>query len=202
MRFKFYALKLCLICIAVFILQMIIPGFTGFFILDKSAYPQVWRFLTAIFLHASTAHLIANLFALALFGSILEGIVGGRKLLIIFFVSGVMANILSWYAYPSSLGASGAIFGIIGALTVIRPFLVVWAFGLPMPMIVAAAIWIVGDAIGVFVPSDVGHIAHLSGIIFGIIFGFLYRDRTRKVKRESIHLDDSFMRSWEDQYLR
>ncbi|MBX4196128.1 rhomboid family intramembrane serine protease [Candidatus Pacearchaeota archaeon] len=202
MAFKFYALWLCLICIGVFFLQLFIPGFTDLFILDANAYHQVWRLLTAIFLHAGTAHLIANLFALALFGSLLEGVVGGKRFLIIFFVSGILANFIALYAYPSSLGASGAIFGVIGTLAVMRPFLVVWAFGLPMPLIVAAAIWVIGDAIGVFVPSGIGHIAHLSGVIVGIIFGFLWKKKGTRTRRQSLHLDDGLMRSWENHYLR
>ena len=55
----------------------------------------------------------------------------------LFFISGILANLISVNFYNSSLGASGAIFGVIGALVVVRPWMFVWAFGLPLPMIVA-----------------------------------------------------------------
>ena len=136
MKNKFYALKLALACIFVFILQTAIKGVTEQFVLNENSFIQPWRFLTAIFLHGGLLHLLYNMFALVLFGLFLEGLIGGRKFLLVFFVSGILANIISVFFYPSSLGASGAISGIIGALIIVRPMLVVWAFGLPMPIFI------------------------------------------------------------------
>jgi len=93
---------------------------------------EIWRFLTAVFLHGGVGHILFNGFALLLFGSILERFVGGRRFLIVFFVTGILANLISVNFYSSSLGASGAIFGVIGALVIVRPGLTVWAFGMPM----------------------------------------------------------------------
>jgi len=136
--------------ILIFIFQIFISGFTDFFVLNGDAWTQPWRFLTAVFLHGGIAHLLYNLFALALFGSILEKLVGGKRFIRVFFISGILANLISVNFYNSSLGASGAIFGIIGALVIVRPWMFVWAFGLPLPMIVAGTIWAVGDVIGIF----------------------------------------------------
>ncbi|MDD5098693.1 MAG: rhomboid family intramembrane serine protease, partial [Candidatus Pacebacteria bacterium] len=141
MAFKFYAVWLSAVCVAVFILQTLFSGFTDLFVLNSQSYWEFWRFLTAIFLHSSLIHLIYNLFALLLFGSIVERLVGEKRFLIIFFVSGVLANLVSVSFYPSSLGASGAIFGVIGALIIIRPTMAVFAFGLPMPMFLAGILW-------------------------------------------------------------
>ena len=174
-KFMFYALKMCFWIFVVFLMQLFISGFTELFLLDSSALSQFWRFFTAIFLHGSFVHLLYNVFALALFGSILERFIGSRKFFIVFFAAGVLANIVSVNFYDASLGASGAIFGVIGALIIIRPWMVVWAFGLPMPLILAGVLWAVGDAIGLFIPSGVANLAHLSGMFFGIILGFLYR---------------------------
>ena len=175
-KFKFYALKFCLLCIIVFILQQI-SGFTELFVLNNKALYnyEYWRFLTSIFLHGSTIHLLYNLFALALFGSILEKFIGGKKFLLVFFLSGIFANIIAINFYDSSLGASGAIYGILGALTILRPLMVVWAFGLPMPMFIAAILWTIGAVLGIFMPSNIGHIAHLSGIFIGVLFGIILR---------------------------
>ena len=100
--------------------------------------------------------------------------------------------------YEASLGASGAIFGIIGTLVLIRPMLVVWAFGLPMPMFLAGALWAVGDVIGIFVPSNVANIAHLSGMFFGLVFGLIYRERVSTKNEKRLIIDESSMRKWEE----
>lgn len=207
MKFRYYALKLTALCIVIFILQLIVPSFTGLFILDGSAYYEIWKFLTSIFLHASVAHILYNGFALALFGSILESMIGGRRFLIVFFATGILANIVAVNFYSSSLGASGAIFGIIGALIIIRSFLFVWAFGFPMPIIIAGAIWVTGDLIGLFVPSDVANIAHLTGIFFGLIIGAFYKSyykntQNLNTEKKEIRFDESRVRQWEDYYLR
>ena len=209
-KFKFYALKLSLVMIAVFLFQTFVKGFTELFVLDSSHFMEVWRFVTAVFLHASLAHIVLNLFALLLFGSILESLIGGRKFLIVFFATGIFANLIAINFYSSSLGASGAIFGIIGTLIIVRPLLVVWAFGLPMPIFVAGILWIGADILGTIGflsgnPIDnTGNIAHLSGMLLGFIFGILWRDwRARRVRRVGgIELNERAMRKWEDNYLR
>src|SRR3989344_3485905 len=122
--------------------------------------------------------------------------------LLVFFLTGIFANVVALSFYPSSLGASGAIFCVIGCLVVIRPLLVVWAFGLPMPLFVAGALWVIGAIIGVFVPSGVGNIAHLSGIALGIFIGLFLRDWKKRNPRNTLRLHEGFMRSWEDRHLR
>jgi len=171
------------------------------FVLNQSSFIEPYRFITAIFLHGSLVHLIYNLFALILFGLILEKLIGNGKFLLVFFSSGIIANLISVNFYSSSLGASGAIFGVIGALTVIRPMMNVWAFSLPMPLFVAAILWVVGDVIQTFVPSNIGTIAHLSGIFVGIIFGFFYREKLQ-VKKNRVIIDEGYMRAWEDRFIR
>ncbi|NCN98704.1 DUF1751 domain-containing protein [Candidatus Pacearchaeota archaeon CG10_big_fil_rev_8_21_14_0_10_35_219] len=193
MKFKFYAIKLTGIIVLVFLLQMI-PGFTELFLLDSSKILEIWRFVTSIFLHGDIAHLLYNMFALLLFGSILEKLIGEKKFLVVFFVSGILANLVSINFYSTSLGASGAIFGVIGALIFIRPLLPVWAFGVPMPIFVAGVLWAAGDVIGIFVPSGIANIAHLSGMLFGLIMGAMFRGKRRKKKS---YVDEESVRKWE-----
>lgn len=203
MKIKYYALWLSAACIVVFVLQLLIPSFTNMFVLDSSKMTEVWRFVSAIFLHGGTGHLIANLFALALFGTILEGFIGSRKFLLVFFASGIFANLVAVWFYPSSLGTSGAIYGILGALVIIRPMMTVWVSGIPMPMMFAGIIWAGGSILGMFYPSSIGHIAHLSGMVLGLMFGFLWRDWSRKVERiESLRLNEDYMRKWEDSHIK
>jgi hypothetical protein len=203
MKFKFYALWLSLVCVVVFVLQLLIPGLTDIFILDSGKMIEVWRFASAIFLHGSVMHLISNLFALALFGTILEGLIGGRKFLLVFFASGIAANMVAVWFYPSSLGASGAIYGILGALIILRPMMTVWVSGIPMPMLLAGLVWVAGGVFGLFYPSDIGHIAHLSGMGLGMIFGILFRDWSRKeARKERIMIDEKDVREWEERHMR
>ena len=202
MKFKFYAFKLSAFMIFLFLLQFVFSDFTQLFLLNQNSFSEVWRFITSIFLHSGFPHLLYNLFALAFFGSVLEKYIGSKKFLLVFFVTGIFANLISVNYYESSLGASGAIFGIIGALILIRPMLVVWAFGLPMPMFLAGILWAIGDSIGIFVPSNVANIAHLSGMFFGLVFGFIYRERVSNKNEKKLVIGESSMRNWEEVNLK
>lgn len=192
--------------IAVFILQTTFPNFTESLLLNQQAFPQIYRFITAIFLHGSLTHLIFNLFALILFGLILEKLIGSYKFLFIFLASGIIANIISVFFYPSSLGASGAIFGIIGALTIIKPLMSVWAFNLPMPLFLAAILWAIGDILGIFYPSGIGNIAHLSGLALGLLLGIYFRFKHKEKQEISysykINIPESYMQDWENRFMR
>jgi membrane associated rhomboid family serine protease len=200
MENKHFSLWIIVICIIIFILQLIIPGFTELFLQNQNPL-EFWRFLTSIFLHGDIMHLLYNMLALGIFGSILEHIIGSKKFLSTFIISGIIANIIAFNFYPSSLGASGAIYGVIGTLIIIRPTLSVWAFGFPMPIFLAGILWAIGDTIGIFVPSNVGNIAHLSGLAVGLISGLFLRDWTKKPK-QVVQLNEQEIRNWENSWMR
>ncbi|MEK6848439.1 MAG: rhomboid family intramembrane serine protease [Nanoarchaeota archaeon] len=202
---KYYALWLVLACIGVFILQLVFLPFTEIFLLkaDVAAF-QPWRFVTSIFLHGSFIHLLLNVFALAFFGLILEKTIGSKPFIILFFISGVLASITAGFFYQKSLGASGAIFGIIGMLAVLRPMMTVWAFSLPMPLFVASILWAIADVLGVFFPSGTANMAHLSGLIVGVGAGLWFR--TKQTYGENryttkIAVPEHVLRKWEALYL-
>lgn len=204
MENKYFAIWLSLACILFFVFQIIAPEFTDALVLNQSSWIEPWRFITAIFLHGSIPHLLFNMFALILFGMMLESIIGSRKFLIVFFLSGILANLIAVNFYSSSLGASGAIYGILGCLTILRPKMVVWVYSLPMPMFIAALVWIGAGIFGIFNPFQVGDIAHLSGIVVGLLFGFLFRERFREMRERKIRavLSERGMRRWEDNWMR
>jgi membrane associated rhomboid family serine protease len=193
-------------CIIVFILQNILLNFTETFMLTNQALSRPWQFLTAIFLHGDLVHLAYNLFALLLFGLILEKIIGSKKFLALFLFSGVIANLISFSFYPSSLGASGAIMAVIGMLAVLRPGMTVWAFNLPMPMFLAAILWIGGSLLGIFGfgEQNIGYIAHLTGLLLGLIFGFILKSgyAIKKVRVEEPLISEDYIKIWEDSHLR
>src|SRR2546423_1997314 len=76
-----------------------------------------WRLTTAAFLHYGPFHLLMNMFALYWFGSLLEQRIGSGKFLMLYLVSGLAgsAGALLWSPLVPTVGASGAIFGILGA---------------------------------------------------------------------------------------
>jgi uncharacterized protein len=179
-KIKFYFLWLSLICVVVFGLQNLpgIPGFTETFVLNEKVFDgEIWRLISAVFLHGGGGHLLYNMFALLLFGFILERLIGSKRFLIVFLVSGVVANMIAVNFYDSSLGASGAIYGILGCIIILRPMMMVWAFGIIIPMFVAGLLWIAGDIMGVFGFGDanVGRVAHLGGMGVGLLMGVWWR---------------------------
>ena len=199
-----YTLAFTAIIIGMFILQSTIPSFTDNLILNESSWEQPYRFVTAIFLHGGITHIAFNLFAILIFGFLLEKLIGSKKFFILFLTSGIIANLISINFYPSSLGASGAIMGIIGTLAILRPKMMVWAFGVILPMWIAAILWIIGDTLGIFIPDNTGNIAHLSGIAIGILYGLLIRVKykTRNQKRQVLKIPEHYARAWENTYMR
>ncbi len=206
MPFDWFAAKLAGACVIIFVLQLVLPWLIDeFALVSKEAMQKPWMFLSSIFLHGGFEHLLYNMFALVLFGSILEKIIGGRNFLAIFFVSGLMASFGSFLFYEASLGASGAIFGLSGALAVLRPKMTVWVAGVPMPMIFAIIIWAAGDFLGLFMPSGIANAAHLTGLFVGILLGLKLRKQygLKQTARKDIDriLNDNEIRKWEDEWM-
>ena len=204
---KFYTLWLALICIIMFIVQLIFPGFTDALVLNQASWFEPWRFVSSIFLHGGIGHLLYNLLALVMFGLVLEKFVGEKKFLLVFFVSGIIANLIAINFYPSSLGASGAIMGIIGALALIKPNLMVWAIGVPMPLFLASIFWVFGDIAGIFIPDGVGNIAHLAGVGVGLLFGIIFRFKKKQADSSYeytrvVRIPEPYMRNWEDENIK
>jgi len=169
------------------------------------------NFFFSIIAHGSVAHLLGNLFALGLFGLLLEGTIGTRKYLWILLAAGIIGNLAGIIGgYHRVLGISGAIYGIFGALAVLRPKMVVWASGMPMPMIVAALGWTLFDIVGAFAgTTGTGHLAHIGGAIAGVIAGFTLKKqfpppkqpgRNAPTKAEKQALDKE-IDEWEKRYM-
>jgi membrane associated rhomboid family serine protease len=118
---KFLSISL----IAIFLLQeltgtLLVKSFALFAPLVTSG--EWWRLITAGFLHGSILHLIFNVYILWVIGSQLESIVRNIKFIIIYFVSLLGGSLASYLFSPFdsySIGASGAIFGLMGAMLVV-----------------------------------------------------------------------------------
>ncbi len=197
------AYALVWINIIAFIIQFISQGFTSSFMLvSHDVFTRPWILLTSMFLHHDPYHLFFNMYALMLFGPLLEQRIGTRRFLILYFVSGILASFVSSFFYEFGLGASGAIMGILGMLIVLMPDLqLLLFFVVPMPLWIAGIAYAALDVLGILFPAGIGNIAHLVGMATGLGYGFFLRKEKTKFYRKFTskkHLDKEDM----EEYLR
>ena len=112
-----------------------------------------------------------------------------------------MVGVITPLFYDASLGASGAIFAIIGALTYLRPRLIVFVMGVPMPLVLASIFWAFIDLIGAFYPDNIAHISHLIGLIIGILIATRFKEYKER-KRKVYEISDEIFDEWEQKYMR
>jgi len=169
--------SLILLCVFFFIFQSVLgPEFTEVGVLySGDLFSEPWRIFTSMFLHGDFNHLLFNMFALFIFGNALERRIGGGLFLLIYLVSGVIGGagfMMFSGPYEGALGASGAIFGVFGALVIIAPNMVVYLFGgIPMPMYVFGLGYALLELFALGNADSIAHSAHLLGFIggFGLI---------------------------------
>lgn len=143
-----------------------------------SLLERPWTIVTNLFIHGGIGHILANMFALYFFGSYLSRLIGERKFLLVYFLGGVVGNILYLLlASPFSIaiGASGAVFALGGVLTIMMPRLRVFIFPIPVPLPLWVAV-IGGFVILSFFPQ-VAWQAHLGGLVSGFVAGYFFRKR-------------------------
>ena len=141
---------------------------------------EVWRFLTSTFIHIGIIHLAFNLYALRALGPLTEESLGHRQFFVIYILSGLGGSISSYiFSTALSAGASGAIFGLLGALLYYsykRPAL--WKTGLGMNLVVVI---LVNFGFGLIQPG-IDNFAHLGGFIIGTLSCILL-SKNRKVTK-------------------
>ncbi|MGM5483455.1 MAG: rhomboid family intramembrane serine protease [Nanobdellota archaeon] len=178
---KNIAIKLIGINVLIFFLQIFIDGLTeNFLLVSQDVFTRPWILITSMFLHADPAHLLFNMYALLLFGPLIEQKVGSKRFLTVFLISGIMAALISLPFYDRALGASGAIMGIIGLTIMLMPDLqVLLFFAIPMSLRTAGIIFAFIDIFGIFVPSGVANIAHLAGLGTGLLAGWYFKKKRK-----------------------
>jgi len=200
---------LVLVCAGVFFVQTLadllvgpaatswINHFFGLVPLGPIPGLRIWQPFTYIFLHGGLLHLLLNMLWLWMFGRELELVWGKRRFLNFFFLCGVGAGLIEifvktipmfWGNRPSdvpTIGASGAIFGILMANAVLFPDRRVWLFPLPVAIPMRPYVAVIG-AIEFFFTlgsggDKVAHLCHLGGMLVGYIYlrrgSFLYSVR-------------------------
>jgi membrane associated rhomboid family serine protease len=158
---------------------------------------RIWQPATYIFLHGGLFHLLINMLMLWMFGRELEQVWGKRRFLNYFFLCGVGAGLIeviiktipTLFGQPASLvptiGASGAIFGILIANAILFPDRRIWLIPLPVtiPMRPYVAVMAAIEFFGTLSSGgdNVSHLCHLGGMLVGYIYlrrgSFLYNVR-------------------------
>lgn len=137
---------------------------------------QGWRLFTCCFLHIGIVHLFFNMWALLMVGPQMERLLGNVGFLILYIVAGLVGSIVSvwWHTLVVSAGASGAIFGIFGAML---GFLVLHKAS--MPSVIYRQVWSSGVALLVFNfvfaagAPGIDAAAHFGGALAGFVAGML-----------------------------
>ena len=186
--------------VAVFLLQGLVPQLVVPFALwplsaslATGATFAPWQLVTYSFLHGGLLHLAFNMFAVYMFGSAVEQVLGTRRYVALYFVSVLFAAItqlivamLSGAIYPT-IGASGGVFGLLLAYAIYFPHNRVMLLFPPIPM--PARVFVVLYAVlelflGVTGSQEgVAHFAHLGGMIGGYLVLRFWRGGVRRPYR-------------------
>jgi membrane associated rhomboid family serine protease len=164
----------------VFVLQLVSNGSVtnNFAYFPSLTAVQPWQMLTNIFLHTSPLHILLNMYSLFVIGPLMERAVGRGRFLAIYFIAGFGGSVgvlllTADIHVPGAavLGASGAIFGLLGGLFVIQRRL----GGNTTQLFIVIAINLV---IGFVIPGLAWQ-AHVAGLLVGAAVGFIYLETRR-----------------------
>lgn len=137
---------------------------------------QWWRFLTCVFVHAGFVHVGFNMMVLAQIGPFMERLLGNISFLIVYLICGIAGALcsLAWNPYIVSVGASGAILGLYGALI---GFLVLRHDSIPRPVLIrllrGAVVFLIYNAVWGFLNAEVDLAAHVGGLVAGVVCGLV-----------------------------
>lgn len=143
-------------------------------------YFHTWQFITYMFLHGSFSHLFFNMFALWMFGRLLEWELGSKRFIVYYLVCGVGAALIqlgvAWLTGDLGIrliGASGAVMGLLLAFGVLHPNERIYIIPLPFP--IKAKWFVLGYAVlemllgTTGLQSGVAHFAHVGGMLWGFL---------------------------------
>ncbi len=158
----------------------------------------LWTILTSMFMHAGIFHIFVNMLSLFFVGVFTEKILGRKRYFYLYMISGLFASlffVLSAFILPSDMlayavGASGAIFGLLGLLMILTPDLPVYLLFVPIPIKMKyaapgmlALLWVF--SIGLSIP--IGNTAHLGGFLVGLFYGLYlkknYKNKTMMIRK-------------------
>ncbi len=204
-RFPYVTVALIIINVIVFIYEMLNPNLHMLIykwgIVPKRLFTfggrEYLTLITSMFLHGNFAHIIGNMLYLWIFGDNVENFLGPAKFILFYLLSGILAGLIHSIMYASSMiptiGASGAIAGVMGAYFYLYPnakvltltFLFFYVTIIPVPAFVFLGIWFLMQLIPAFTSfgrlgAGIAFWAHVGGFISGIVLIILMGGRRRR----------------------
>ncbi len=188
-------LNLIIINALVYVAQMIMDktvGLTNYIALYsyQSEYFKPYQLVTHMFAHSPTTffHILFNMYALWMFGVVLERVWGPKKFLIFYLVCGLAARVAQMFAMDingSAVGASGAIMGLLAAFAYLFPDTKFYILPFPFPIKAKymVAIYAAIDLFGGLHPGaadNIAHFAHLGGMVMGFILVIIWGKTNKK----------------------
>lgn len=175
--------------VGTFVAMQIVPALIPFFGLTPAAVLGrlwLWQPFTYLFLHGGFTHILFNMLALWMFGTELERLWGSQFFLRFYFVTGTGAGVTMLLAslVPSvfgegmyltpTIGASGAVYGLLMAFAIYYPTRPLYMFPFPIPIPAKYFVLIIGGFVFFSSLSDtsggVAHMAHLGGLVVGYFY--------------------------------
>jgi membrane associated rhomboid family serine protease len=189
-KLKDVVMPLIFLNIGFFIVQYLQGDvFTNTFaLLSQDVLTRPWTLLTSMFLHANSMHLLFNMYALFIFGPLVELEIGPKNFLIMYLGAGLLAGIIFSIFNPTSaaIGASGAIMAVLGMMIMLFPHQrVLMFFVIPMSLRTAGIIFAAIDLLGFVSSANTGiaHVAHLAGLAVGVTYGYMLVKNKRRRRR-------------------
>ena len=154
----------------------------GLFAFSKNYFlnGNYYTIISASFLHENYAHLFWNMLFLFLFGRVVEKELGRLYFVLIYFSSMILGNVFFALLFPeaAAVGASGAVFGLMGAAMLIEPFRPIFKY-VPIPLALVGAVYLGGELSNFFNLKDqIAHAAHVGGILAGSVIAF-FKEKER-----------------------
>ena len=164
------------LCVLLFLVRLAAPSFAFNYLALNPALvmPRPWTLITHMFMHANFNHLFFNMIFLFFFGTELERRIGENRFLMVFIVSGLVAAFGQMAVVPVGfmLGASGALYGVMGCLAVIAPEIrVLLFFVIPMSIRASVVLFAILDFTMMGSADSIAHMAHIAGLVAGVVFG-------------------------------
>jgi rhomboid protease GluP len=140
---------------------------------------EFWRLVTPIFMHGGFTHVLFNSFSLVLFAPALERLLGKGKFILVYLVSGILANVATLLLEPLTyvhVGSSGAIFGLFGyyiSIILFRKHMLSQQNSQIILIICALSL------IMTFIQPNINITAHIFGLLGGLLLGAIFNHKKR-----------------------
>jgi membrane associated rhomboid family serine protease len=151
---------------------------------------QVWQLITYQFMHGGFTHILFNMFALWMFGIEIENLWGSKKFIYYYLLCGVVAGLFQIFLTPlltglvgPTIGASGAIYGVLIAFGVLFPNRYIFLyFFIPVKAKYLITFLILIEFFAISPGSNIAHLAHLGGALAGFIYILLDKNSNAAIK--------------------